>query len=159
MDARDPGSRRRLSSSLRSLLLQGSDAGAHTTAIPVLDQQLATRVIELAVRTGETMLVAGAPASEVTRTIVRIAAAYGLHPLHVDVTYNSITAAGRAADGAPVTTLRVVRGAAPHHAKLQRLEALQAEISAGLPLVEAEERCRGRVRGRAGCRGRRPPSE
>lgn len=108
----------------------------------MLDQQLATRVIELAVRTGETMLVAGAPASEVTRTIVRIAAAYGLHPLHVDVTYNSITAAGRAADGAPVTTLRVVRGAAPDHAKLQRLQALQAEISAGLPLVEAEERCR-----------------
>ena len=94
----------------------------------MLDQQLATRVIELAVRTGETMLVAGAPASEVTRTIVRIAAAYGLHPLHVDVTYNSITAAGRAAE--------------PDHAKLQRLQALQAEISAGLPLVEAEERCR-----------------
>lgn len=108
----------------------------------MLDQQLATRVIELAVRTGETMLVAGAPASEVTRTIIRIAGAYGLHPLHVDVTCNSITAAGRAADGTPVTTLRVVRAAAPDHAKLQRLQALQAEITAGLPLADAEERCR-----------------
>ena len=134
--------RRRLSSSLKSLLLQGGDGAAHTTAIPVLDQQLATRIIELAVRTGETMLVVGAPASEVTRAIVRIAAAYGLHPLHVDVTYNSITAAGRAADGAPVTTLRVVHGAAPDHAKLQRLQALLTEISAGLALEDAEDRCR-----------------
>ena len=134
--------RRRLSSSLKSLLLQGGDGAAHTTAISVLDQQLATRIIELAVRTGETMLVAGAPASEVTRAIVRIAAAYGLHPLHVDVTYNSITVAGRAADGAPVTTLRVVHGAAPDHAKLQRLQALLTEISAGLALEDAEDRCR-----------------
>ena len=50
---------------------------------------------------GETMLVAGAPASEVTRTIVRVADAYGMRPLHVDVTYNSITTAGRAGDGDP----------------------------------------------------------
>ena len=71
------------------------------------------QVIELAVRMGETMLVAGAPASEVTRTIVHVADAYGMRPLHVDVTYNSITTAGRAGDGAPVTTLRVVHGAAP----------------------------------------------
>lgn len=58
------------------------------------------------------------------------------------MTYNSITAAGRAADGAPVTTLRVVHGAAPDHAKLQRLQALLTEISAGLALEDAEERCR-----------------
>ena len=114
----------------------------HTSVLPVLDQAHATQVIELAVRMGETMLVAGAPASEVTRTIVRVADAYGMRPLHVDVTYNSITTAGRAGDGAPVTTLRVVHGAAPDHAKLQRLQALQAEIATGIPLGEAELRCR-----------------
>ena len=56
-------------------------------------EALSTRILDLAIRIGETMLVVGAPASEVTLTIVRVCGAYGLDPVHVDVTYNSITIA------------------------------------------------------------------
>lgn len=135
-------SQRRRLSSLRGLVLRDAGTAAHTAALPIVDERLATRIIELAVRIGETMLVAGAPASEVTLSVVRIAGAYGLHPVHVDVTYNSITAAAHAADGRPVTTLRVVRGAAPDHTKLQRLQSLLTEVVAGLALEDAEDRCR-----------------
>lgn len=134
---------RRTPWTIRGMLVREGALSTHTSVLTALDAAHATRVIELAVRVGETMLVAGAPASEVTRTIVRIAAAYGMSTVHVDVTYNSITVAGRAGDGTPVTTLRVVRGAAPDHAKLQRLQALQADVVAGAVTLEvAEERCR-----------------
>ncbi len=60
------------------------------------------------------MLVVGAPANEVTLTIVRVCGAYGLDPVHVDVTYNSITIAhSRPGASHPTTLLRVVRGSSP----------------------------------------------
>ena len=89
------------------------------------------------------MLVAGAPASEVTLTIVRVAAAYGLDPVHVDVTYNSITVAHhRSGADRPITLMRVVRGAVPDHTRLQRLQSLVTAVRAGLPVDDAVEQAR-----------------
>jgi len=104
-----------------------------TDLLPVVDDALSVRILDLAVRMGETMLVAGAPASEVALTIVRVCEVYGLTPVHVDVTYNSITAAySRSGAARPVTLLRVVRGSTPDHDRLMRLQALVADISAGM---------------------------
>ncbi|MDT0180325.1 threonine/serine exporter family protein [Microbacterium sp. ARD31] len=134
--------RRRLLGSLGSLVQVGSP-GDETRALLVVDDALATRILDLAVRIGETMLVTGASASEVTLTIVRVAGAYGLDPVHVDVTYNSITAAHHHSGAArPITLMRVVRGSVPDHDKLQRIQALVAEVGAGMELGEAVERYR-----------------
>ncbi|HCM49257.1 MAG TPA: hypothetical protein DIS91_01750, partial [Microbacterium sp.] len=85
--------RRRLPNPLGRLFRISADAYPATEALPIVDDAAAVRILDFAVRLGETMLVTGAPASEVTFAIVRAAGAYGLHPVHVDVTYNSITAA------------------------------------------------------------------
>ena len=134
----------RLLSSLRRLVHSDDDSTAlDTTLLPVIDEALSSRILDLAIRIGETMLVVGAPANEVTLTIVRVCAAYGLDPVHVDVTYNSITVAhSRPGASHPTTLLRVVRGPVPDHAKLQRLQALVQEITGGLGLDEAVSRCR-----------------
>ncbi|MBN9213007.1 MAG: threonine/serine exporter family protein, partial [Microbacterium sp.] len=130
-------------SSLRRLVHAEDALAPETQLIAVIDETLATRILDLAIRIGETMLVVGASASDVTATIVRVSRAYGLDPVHVDVTYNSVTIAHSLPGAAhPTTLLRVVRGSVPDHAKLQRLQALVAEVSDGLDLDTAIARCR-----------------
>lgn len=130
-------------SSLRRLVHTDDTTSLDTTLLPVIDEALASRILDLAIRIGETMLVVGAPANEVTLTIVRVCEAYGLDPVHVDVTYNSITIAhSRPGASHPTTLLRVVRGSVPDHAKLQRLQALVTEVAGGLALDDAIARCR-----------------
>ncbi len=130
-------------SSLRRLVHAEDALAPETQPIAVIDETLATRILDLAIRIGETMLVVGASASDVTATIVRVSRAYGLDPVHVDVTYNSVTIAHSLPGAAhPTTLLRVVRGSVPDHAKLQRLQALVAEITDGLELDTAIARCR-----------------
>lgn len=135
--------RRRVLASLTEFVRPSGGDATLTEALPIIDDALAARILDLAVRIGETTLVAGAPASEVTLTIVRVAKAYGLHPVHVDVTYNAITAAHHRAGAArPITLLRVVHGSAPDHDKLQRLQALVVDVQGGLDLDGAYDRYR-----------------
>ena len=42
----------------------------------------------LALRVGESMLAVGAPAADVTATVLRVAGAYGMLSCHVDITYH-----------------------------------------------------------------------
>ena len=135
--------RRRFLPSLQALVRTADPSAPATEVLPVVDDAYAARVLDLAIRIGETMLVAGAPANDVTLTIVRICGVYGLEPVHVDVTYNAITV-GHHRPGAdrPFTLLRVVRAAAPDHARLQRLQSLVAEVADGLPLDAAVARFR-----------------
>lgn len=110
----------------------------HTEMLMVVDREMALRVLDLAVRVAESMLTTGASANDVTLACTRIASAYGVRPLHVDVTYNSITISWqRTVDREPTTLLRVVRAPVPDHAKLQRLQALLVDIEAGLSLEAA----------------------
>lgn len=110
----------------------------HTEMLVVVDREMALRVLDLAVRVAEAMLTTGASANDVTLACTRIAAAYGVRPLHVDTTYNSITISWqRTVDREPTTLLRVVRAPAPDHAKLQRLQALLADVEAGMSLDTA----------------------
>ncbi len=109
-----------------------------TEILKVIDRALALRVLDLAIRIAESMLTVGASANDVTLACRRVAAAYGVRPLHVDVTYNSITISWqRSVDREPTTLLRVVGAPAPDHAKLQRLQALVAAIEAGQDLDSA----------------------
>ena len=135
--------RRTWSTRLRKIVRVDPAPTAFTEMIPVIDDAMAVRIIDLAIRIGEMMLTTGAPASEVTLTTVRVAGAYGLTPVHVDVTYNSITAAHhRSGAKRPITLMRVVRQTAPDHDKLRRLQALVVDIGQGLTLDEAGARYR-----------------
>ncbi len=129
---------RRLLSSVRRILHTDPSSVAHTEAMPVIDERTVPRVLDLATRIGEAMFAVGASAHEVTLAIIRVCEAYRLRGVQVDVTYNSITVSFHLSGEVwPETLVRVVRVAAPDHAKLQRVQALVADIDAGLDLETA----------------------
>lgn len=131
-------SRRRLLTSVQRILHTDPSAVAHTEAMPVIDERTVPRVLDLATRIGESMFGVGASAHEVTLAITRVCEAYGLKGVQVDVTYNSITVSFHLSGEVwPETLVRVVRVAAPDHAKLQRVQALVADIDSGLDLESA----------------------
>ncbi|SDG84434.1 threonine/serine exporter ThrE family protein [Microbacterium sp. 77mftsu3.1] len=130
--------RRQFFTSLQALVRSPENSAPHTEMLPVIDDAFAVGVLDLSIRIGESMLSSGAPASEVTLTIVRVAGVYGLDPVHVDVSYNSITVAHhRSGADKPITLMRVVRSQAPDHARLQRLQALVTQIRGGMPVDAA----------------------
>lgn len=112
-----------------------------TEAMPIVDDRLAQRIIDLAMRIAAVMLSVGAPAREVVLATLRVTGAYGLRSVHVDVTFTSVTVSDhRGGAGDPITLMQVVRSAAPDHAKLQRLQALVEEIERGMPIGDAVQR-------------------
>ncbi|WP_413317570.1 threonine/serine exporter family protein [Agrococcus sp. 1P02AA] len=120
-----------------------TDANARpmTEAILTIDEVYARKVIDLAMRIAEALTAVGASANDVALATIRVSAALGIQPVHVDVTYNSITVSYHRHDtDLPITLLRVVRAPVPDHSKLQKLQALVAEIEGGLELEQARSR-------------------
>jgi uncharacterized membrane protein YjjP (DUF1212 family) len=112
-----------------------------TEALMTIDDVYARKVIDLAMRIAEALTTVGASANDATLATTRVAAALGIRPVHVDITYNSIGVSyHRNHDDLPITLIRVVRAPVPDHAKLQRLQALVAEIEDGLELERARAR-------------------
>ncbi|GEK80406.1 threonine/serine exporter family protein [Agrococcus baldri] len=112
-----------------------------TEALLTIDEVYARRVIDLAMRIAEALTAVGASANDVALATIRVSGALGIRPVHVDVTYNSIGVSYHRNDtDLPITLLRVVRAPVPDHAKLQRLQALVAEIEGGLELEQARTR-------------------
>ncbi|HEV6955642.1 MAG TPA: threonine/serine exporter family protein [Promicromonospora sp.] len=135
--------RRSLYSTVRRVLRTDPADAPDTEVQPAVDDAMVLRALDLAMRVGEQMFAVGASAHEVTLAVTRVAEAYGLHGVHVDVTYTSIALSyQRSGEGWPHTLLRVVRVAAPDHTKLQRLQALLVDIDGGLDLDEARARFR-----------------
>ena len=129
--------RRRLVSAIRTDPAQRP----MTEALLTIDDVHARKVIDLAMRIAEALTTVGASANDVTLATTRVAAALGIRPVHVDITYNSIGVSyHRNHDDLPITLIRVVRAPVPDHAKLQRLQALVAEIEGGIELEQARAR-------------------
>lgn len=130
--------RRSLYSSVRRVLHADPSEAPDTEVQPAVDDAMVLRALDLAMRIGESMFAVGASAHEVTLAVTRVARAYGLPGVHVDVTYTSIALSyHRGGEGWPHTLLRVVRVASPDHMKLQRLQALLVDIDQGMGLDEA----------------------
>lgn len=111
---------------------------ALTQAFPVLNETVVVKILDLALRTGEAMFAVGASAHDVTFAITRVAGAYGLTGVHVEVTFNAISVSyHRGEEDWPTTLMRVVRATSPDHAKLQRLQALVVDITEGMELDSA----------------------
>lgn len=106
-----------------------------------IEESVARAVLDLALRIGEAMLSTGASASDVTATVLRLAASYGMDSCHVDVTYTSITLSyHRGPDDDPITVLRIVRVRTTDWARLENLQALVRDAVDGLDVGEARER-------------------
>lgn len=133
-----PKPSRRLLASVARIVHTDPASVAPTQALPVIDEGTVPRVLDLSTRIGESMFAVGASAHEVTLAITRVCDAYGLKDVQVDVTYNSITVSFHLSGEAwPETLVRVVRVAAPDHAKLQRMQALVSDIRGGMDLASA----------------------
>ena len=112
-----------------------------TEALRSIDEVHARKVIDLAMRVAEALIAVGASSNDATLSAARVAAANGVTPVHVDITYNSIALSyQRSEEDWPYTLVRVVRAPVPDHAKLQHLQKLVAEVETGMPLDEARTR-------------------
>jgi uncharacterized membrane protein YjjP (DUF1212 family) len=93
-----------------------------------ISQQQAREVIDLALRVGEAMLATGASAADTVATVLRLAQAYGVGSVHVDITYTSITVSiHRGLHEDPLSVMRVVTVRSIDYT---RLEAVQRHIEA-----------------------------
>lgn len=127
-----------LLNSVRRAIRTDPDKVALTEAYTVLSETVVVKILDLALRIGESMFAVGASAHDATFAIIRVARVYGLTGVHVDVNFNAISVSyHRGEDDWPTTMIRVVRAASPDYAKLQRLQALLVDISDGMDLDEA----------------------
>ncbi len=113
-----------------------------------VDPATARAVLDLALRTGEALLSTGAPALDVTASVLRLVDAYGLTSCHVDVTYTSITVSyHRGEVDEPMTVMRIVRVRAADYSRLEDVQTLIGDAVAGrLGVQEARDRLEEVVR-------------
>ncbi|HET9829469.1 MAG TPA: threonine/serine exporter family protein, partial [Nocardioidaceae bacterium] len=113
-----------------------------------MDESHARAVLDLTLRVGEALLSTGATASDVTATVLRLAAAYGIRSVHVDVTFTSITVSQhRGHDQDPLTVMRIVKARTADYTRLENLHQLvRAATDGDLDLAAARRRLDGIVR-------------
>ncbi|MGO2685033.1 MAG: threonine/serine ThrE exporter family protein, partial [Microbacterium sp.] len=130
--------RPRLLTLLRRAIRTDPDRVALTEAHTVIGETVVVKILDLALRIGESMFAVGASAHDVTFAIIRVAKVYGLAGVHVDVNFDAISVSyHRGEEDWPTTLVRVIRASSPDHAKLQRLQALLVDITDGMDLDEA----------------------
>jgi uncharacterized membrane protein YjjP (DUF1212 family) len=106
-----------------------------------MDELTAHAALGLALRIGESMLALGASAADVTATVLRAAAAYGLVSCQVDVTFTSLTVSYDRQNAVPLTAMRIVRTRGMDYTRLQGItDVARAVGSGGLEIEEAHRR-------------------
>ncbi|WP_245821199.1 threonine/serine ThrE exporter family protein [Geodermatophilus pulveris] len=106
-----------------------------------MDDLTAHAALGLALRIGESMLAVGASAADVTATVLRVAAAYGLTSCHVDITFTSLTVSYDRENAVPLTAVRIVRTSRTDYTRLQGVTDLERAVAAGgLDVEEAHHR-------------------
>lgn len=129
---------RKVIAGVKRIVVNDPDKRAMTQSIPIIDDALAQRIIDLAMRVAALMLSVGSSSKAVAEATLRITRAYGLKKAHVDVTFTSVTVSDhRDGAGQPITLMQVVQAVGADHQKLQRLQALVADIEQGMELHDA----------------------
>ena len=106
-----------------------------------MDDLTAHAALGLALRIGASMLAVGASAADVTATVLRVAAAYGLTSCQVYITFTSITVSYDREDAVPLTAVRIVRTSRADYTRLQGITELARTVAAGgLDVEEAHHR-------------------
>lgn len=106
--------------------------------------EVATAVLDLAMRLGELLVASGTPANDTVVMMLRLTRAYGMKTVYVDVSYTAITTSyHRGWDRAPVTTTRVVQNPATDYTMVERAERLLETIeNTPMSVLEATRRFR-----------------
>src|SRR3712207_1761204 len=107
-----------------------------------MDDLTAHAALGLALRIGASMLAIGASAADVTATVLRVAAGYGLAHCQVDVTFTSITVSYDREDAVPLTAMRTVRTSRTDYTRLQGITDLARAVRSEERRVGKE--CRSR---------------
>lgn len=125
-----------------------------TDSIPVwtqsdgVDLPTGRAVVDLVTRAGIALMATGGSAAEVVEDVLRLAAAYGLRSVHVDVTFSSLTVSyyrGPRAD--PLTVTRVVLDRHQDFTRLSRLrELVSAVVADPIDANEARELVNAAIR-------------
>ncbi|MGY1642643.1 threonine/serine exporter ThrE family protein [Geodermatophilus sp. SYSU D00703] len=110
-----------------------------------MDDLTAHAALGLALRIGESMLAIGASAADVTATVLRVAAAYGLTSCQVDVTFTSLVVSYDRENAVPLTAMRTVRMRGMDYTRLQGVTDLARAVGAGGLDIEAAHRRLDRV--------------
>jgi uncharacterized membrane protein YjjP (DUF1212 family) len=106
-----------------------------------VDDLSAQAALGLALRIGESMLAVGASAADVTATVLRVAAAYGLTSCQVDITHTSLTISFDRDGALPITLMRIVRPRGLDYTRLQGTTDLaRAVVAERLDVEEAHRR-------------------
>ncbi|MGY2080112.1 threonine/serine ThrE exporter family protein [Modestobacter sp. SYSU DS0657] len=106
-----------------------------------VDATTARAALGLALRIGESMMAVGASAADVTATVLRVAAAYGLSNCQVDLTFTSLTVSYDPDDVPPLMLMRIVRPRGLDYTRLQGIADLAGAIAAeGLLIEDAQRR-------------------
>ena len=106
-----------------------------------MDDLTAHAALGLALRIGASLLAVGASSADVTSTMLRVAAAYGLTSCQVDITFTSITVSLDREDAVPLTAMRIVRMSRLDYTRLHGVTDLARAISGGdLDVEEAHRR-------------------
>ena len=106
-----------------------------------VDDLTAHAALGLALRIGESMLAVGASAADVTATLLRVAAAYGLASCQVDITHTSLTISFDREDALPFTLMRIVRPRGLDYTRLQGVtELARAVVAERLDVEDAHRR-------------------
>src|SRR3712207_8938281 len=118
-----------------------------------MDDLTAHAALGLALRIGASMLAVGAGAADVTATVLRVAAGYGLTNCQVDVTFTSITVSYDRENAVPLTAMRIVRTSRLDYTRLQGITDLARTVGTGSLDVEEAHRRLDEL-GSASCRER-----
>jgi uncharacterized membrane protein YjjP (DUF1212 family) len=110
-----------------------------------VDDVTAHAALGLSLRIGESMLAVGAPAADVTATMLRVAAAYGLTSCQVDITHTSLTISFDRDDALPLTLMRIVRPRGLDYSRLQGVTDLARAVVAERLDIEDAHRMLDRV--------------
>jgi uncharacterized membrane protein YjjP (DUF1212 family) len=129
-------------------VLRGTTAPTQVISVAGGDGQLSQRhtrlVIDLCLRVGEAMLATGASAADVVAMVLRISAAYGVHGMHVDITFTSVTVSvHRGMNEDPMSVMRIVKVRTTDYTRLQNVYRLIDQITgdgARLGVEAARER-------------------
>ena len=107
-----------------------------------IDRATGQAVVDLTLRVGVALLATGAPAQEVVSRTLRLARAYGLRSIHVDITFSSLTVSyHRGPQADPMTVMRVVRARSQDFTRYKRLRDLIDDLIAH-PVDPAQARIR-----------------
>ena len=103
----------------------------------VLSDGRVLQVLDLCMLIGEVLLSSGEPVGETSATMTRVAAAYGLATVEIDITFTSITmCAHRGRAVAPVSSTRLVRYRTTDLTRLAHVTRVVDRAAAGRMTIE-----------------------